>query len=311
MESCEKSGKRESGRESHKAQECLLVKTAPEISLKSAPVRKQFMARLLSNLRTAMKNKRVSAQRIGLDGGRIFIYGKNLKALEKIVLNTFGIHSVATAWFAECRTLPEITEFASAYAKKKFRKGTFAVRANRAAVAGFTSRDLEVAIGSAILSAVRGTKVNLTKPEQTLYIEVRRKGTFCYVEETKALGGLPVGVEGSVAFFFEGSENDAVAALLLMKRGCNIAPVGNKAVALKQIRMLEKFNSFREFEILEEKNLPAIIGRNEVLALGCADAKPDFSAIAEHDSRYSLPVLRPLLLYPPEMFQEKLKLLQR
>lgn len=80
-------------------------------------------------------------------------------------------------------------------------------------------------------------KVNLDKPELEIFIEIIKNKAYIYTNKTKHLGlqGLPVGTAGSIYLDYKQQETGAVAAYLLMKRGCNI-------ILPKPIKLLDKFN---------------------------------------------------------------------
>src|SRR5690606_33970450 len=93
----------------------------------------------------------------------------------------------------------------------------FAVRARRTGTHDFSSKDIEVALGAALLPHSRG--VDLSRPETTAYIEVRDAHAFLFADRVTGAGGLPVGVEGRALALISGGYDSAVAAWLMLKRG--------------------------------------------------------------------------------------------
>lgn len=283
---------------------CLLVKTASEISLKSNYVEKYFLKKLRNNLYFAFRQKKVSASIRALRG-RLIIDGKEQKKAAEIILKTFGVHSFA---FAECFSAPSLSHIVDcsvAMAKKSFRHcKSFAVRARRNGKHAFSSHDLNVAIGAAIQKEFPGLNVNLDAPQKELFIEVYDNEFFLYSQEQVCARGLPLGVEGNVAFFFSGKKQDLLAAWLLMKRGCNIYPILKNSNSVVRLKKLAPWNAWRDFKISTEKDLSSLIVERDILALATGDEKADSVSLGSYkafDEKFELPVLRPLLLFPKKM----------
>lgn len=65
-------------------------------------------------------------------------------------------------------------------------------------------------------------KVDLEKPEKTVYIEVTEDGFYLFFDKIAGLGGLPTGSSGKVLSLLSGGIDSPVASWLMMKRGCNV-----------------------------------------------------------------------------------------
>jgi adenylyl- and sulfurtransferase ThiI len=291
-------------------QECLLVKTASEISLKGSFVRRFFTKKLVESIRFALKKNGVPCNSIARGGGRLYVFCPNREKAQKILSRLPGIHAVALAEHFSPAEYSAIEKHALAFAEKTLKKGnSFALDVSTSGNSRLSSHALEHELGAAVQKRISGLKVKLKSPEKEIFIEVREKDFFIYSAETSGLGGLPLGAEGSAGFFFRGRKEELAAALLLMKRGCNIFPiVGKKSKALeKHVEKLVPFNAGREFALTEEKGLPSLIKARNLKALATADSKTDEKSLASYsafDSRQNLVVLRPLLLYPKERKKE-------
>lgn len=292
------------------AEDCLLVKTASEISLKSPFVRRHFTKKLVQSIKFALKRNKVSFSSIARGGGRLYVFCQNSKKAQKILLTVSGIHATALAKHFTKANYAEIEKQAIAFAKGFLKKGdTFALDASVSPGAGFSGTDLEFRLGAAIQKEISGLKVKLKQPEKEICIEITKKDFFFYSAEQKCLGGLPLGAEGSTAFFFEGKKDELPAAFLLMHRGCNIFPIVKKKSAKleKFLQKLVPFNDYRQFALTEEKLLPELIQARGIKALATADSKVDAKSLAAYsafDKNQGLVVLRPLLLYPMEKKKE-------
>ncbi len=65
-------------------------------------------------------------------------------------------------------------------------------------------------------------KVDLTKPDLTIYVEVAEKNAFIYAEKIQGIGGLPVGTSSKAVCLLSGGIDSPVAAYSMMRRGCKI-----------------------------------------------------------------------------------------
>lgn len=287
-------------------QECLLIKTASEIALKSNFVRRFFTKKLVQSIKFALKRNNIAFKAIVRGGGRLYVFCENPKTSQKILSRISGIHAIAFALHFDGAEYPEIEGKTTAFAKKFLKKGeTFALDINAASNPKFSSKDLENRLGAAIQKAIAGLKVKLKNPEKEIFIEVRKRDFFIYTEQVLGLGGLPLGVEGNVAMLFSGKSEELVAAFLLMHRGCNVFPVVKKKTpALKRhVESLVPLNDYRKFVLTEEKDLPALVEERKLQAIATADSKTDEKSLGNYkkfDEERNLVVLRPLLLYPKE-----------
>ncbi|PYM62301.1 MAG: tRNA 4-thiouridine(8) synthase ThiI [Candidatus Rokuibacteriota bacterium] len=66
------------------------------------------------------------------------------------------------------------------------------------------------------------TRVNLTEPALTVYVELLPSEALVAVDRAPGPGGLPVGVSGRVVAMLSGGIDSPVAARRLQKRGCDV-----------------------------------------------------------------------------------------
>ena len=294
-------------------QECLLIKTASEIALKSNFVRRFFTKKLVQSIKFALKRNNIPFTAITRGGGRLYVFCSNCKKAQKVLSTVSGIHATAIAKHFRPAEYGEIEEQTVAFAKKFLKKGSeFALDA-RSAGNNLSASDLEQKVGAAVMEAIPNLKVRLKNPEKEIFIEVSKKDFFIYTEQAKGLGGLPLGVEGAVAMLFEGKKDELTAAFLLMHRGCNIFPVVKKQSAKLEshIAKLVPFNDYRQFALTGEKDLPTLLEERKIKAIATADSKTDAKSLAGYkkfNKSQNLVVLRPLLLFPSEKRKELEKL---
>jgi len=286
----------------------LLVKTASEISLKSEHVMRFFMRKLAENIKTALKNSGAEYGRIEMGRGRLFLFAplQDLQKIAEVLPKIFGLHAFALAEIYENAEMGNIKNAAVEYAKPLLCNAeSFALRVSRSGAHKFSSHDVAVQCGAAIQSAIPNLRVDLKNPEKEIFIEIINKKFYLYDAEQACSGGLPLGVEGAVAALFSGNENDALAAWLVMKRGCRIFPIAEKESAKIKgaVNSLIPWNSLREFKISRENELKGLVAEYNLQAVVSADESPKEASIAE------LPALYPLAFFPKQMRKEFEKLI--
>jgi adenylyl- and sulfurtransferase ThiI len=285
-------------------QDCLLVKTASEIALKSEFVRHFFVKKLVQNMKFALKKNGIAFRAIERGGGRLYVFCESPKKAQMVLSRVSGIHATAIAQRFRPVGYALLESQTLSLAKGFLKKGdSFALDVRVVNSNAFSAKDLENRLGAVVMKGIPGLKVNLSNPEKEIFLEVGTKGFFVFSSESRCLGGLPLGAEGSVAMFFSGKKEELAAAFLLIHRGCSIFPVVKKKSASleKHISRLVPFNNCRKFVSTEEKDLPALIERRNIKAIATADSRLDEKSLAAYekfDALQSLVVLRPLLLYP-------------
>jgi thiamine biosynthesis protein ThiI len=134
----------------------------------------------------------------------------------------FGVVSTSVAVKLKA-DLGEILEKGVAYAKQRIAPGdSFAVRARRVGEHDYTSIELARQLGAGIRRAT-GARVDLTKPEVEIHVEVRNRDAYIYDEVIQGVGGLPLGTQGKALALISGGIDSPVAAWMIMRRGVDIA----------------------------------------------------------------------------------------
>lgn len=230
-----------------------------EIALKSPPVRKIWERQLLANIEEVLPH--CQARR---EYGRIWLTGEvEPAALARI----FGIVS-----FSPCRTcdLEDLKETLLDYVADVFpgTPGTFGLRVHRVGRHGFTSPECAARLGKAILQQHPHLSVDLTHPDAWFHIEIRERCGYLFDRIIPGAGGIPLGVEGTLILLFSGGIDSAVAAWLMMKRGCRILPVfidmppylesRVRERALAVLGVLRKYQPDIDLQIIEETFVPRI-----------------------------------------------------
>ncbi|MGQ9788785.1 MAG: tRNA sulfurtransferase [Candidatus Hadarchaeaceae archaeon] len=193
-----------------------------ELALKSEPVRKRFEKTLINSIKRSLRE---IPHKIRNERGRIFVDTTAMAKTIKIISRIPGITSISPAVMTTAE-IDAIKDKVTSIAKKILKPNmSFAVRTTRIGKHSFSSKDINVAIGSHILSLKKDVKVDLTHPDVVISIEVRGKDAYIFSETIEGIGGLPVGTQGRVVAVLSGNKRDAVAAFVILKRGCMITPL--------------------------------------------------------------------------------------
>ena len=192
-----------------------------EVFLKSERVKRRFVSTMAENIALALEAQGL-AHRIETPRGRIIIYGDDPARIAAAAARVFGVVSASVCTV----TKPEIgviTAAALERAERRLRPGmSFAVRARRSGVPGFSSQELAAAVGSAILERVDGARVDLTRPDYEVNVEAKEFGGLVYDDKIPGPGGLPYGTQGEVVSLLSAGIDSPVASWLMMRRGCRM-----------------------------------------------------------------------------------------
>jgi thiamine biosynthesis protein ThiI len=188
-----------------------------EIFLKSDPVRRQWERVLMDNIREVMPGVTIRSER-----GRIWLLGDVKPDLLK---NIFGIVSFSEVEHVSRNETIEdaLLDYCRGHGLSEVK--TFALRIKRVGNHDFSSNDKAIEFGNLIRKEFPRIKVNLAAPEKEIHVEIRKDECYLYDNVTKAVGGLPIGVEGTLVALVSGGIDSPVAAWMMMKRGCRIIPL--------------------------------------------------------------------------------------
>ncbi|OYT64321.1 tRNA 4-thiouridine(8) synthase ThiI [Methanosarcinales archaeon ex4484_138] len=194
-----------------------------EIALKSQYVRNRYERTLINNLRMLLDKSGARYTGITRERGRIFVHTMDERVIG-LMPRVFGVVSVSPALTTSSR-LVDVSGLAARLASAFIGDGeSFAIRSRRAGSHSFTSRDVAVQCGDAILEEMRerGVYVDLTSPDHEIHVEVREGSAYLYTKIVQGTGGLPLGTQGKMIALLSGGIDSPVAAWLMMKRGCRI-----------------------------------------------------------------------------------------
>lgn len=220
----------------------LLLVRYGELALKSAPVRREFERALQRNILEHFAAGGLAC-RLRSDHGHLYVEADDAEPALRVLTRVFGVTSVSRV--VEVPTdRAAISAALLELAAPVLREGsTVAVRARRTGQHPFTSQELAAALGSDLLDryAALHLKVDLGHPQVELFVEVRDRRTYLYLDRLSGPGGLPLGVAGQVAALVDGPRG-ALGAYLLMKRGCRCAVLPTPAGRPLAEQVLRRFD---------------------------------------------------------------------
>lgn len=191
-----------------------------EIGTKSPRVRKRFISALERNISQLFLKKDLDCF-IEKTMSRLYVYPEDMEKAKVILSSVFGIVSFSPGQIHDISAKESIIKISSGYAEKVMSNNvSFAVRTKRIGSHSYSSQEINIEAGSAIMDSdmFAGVRVDLTSPDITIHIEIRQNKTYIYHRVVEGLGGLPYGVSGSSVFAL-GNRDSIVGAYLMMKRG--------------------------------------------------------------------------------------------
>ena len=183
-----------------------------------------FEQRIVHHLRSALKE--IKSVQVDALPGRIrvsFSEERSWKHIQGTLSRTFGVTNFSFARSTPLSfTSPDLTPLKEAIQKDIPSNSfdTFRIVTKRAEKRfPMTSMDIDREIGTHICEQT-GKRVNLTKPDLTVFIEVLKEEAYYAFNKEKGPGGLPVGTGGKVLCLISGGIDSPVASYRMIKRGC-------------------------------------------------------------------------------------------
>lgn len=202
----------------------IIIVRCGEIALKG--MNKPYFERMLvERIRKHLDKKGIKNIEIIRNEGLIFLYADKSydeNMLLKEISKVFGVASISPA-LKTTKELDDIGKLATEYMLKRVEKDgvkTFKIKAKRADKNfPITSPEIGRIIGAKVLVGAKVLKVDVHNPDVTLYVDVRKDGTYIYEEKIKGFGGLPLGTNGKGMILLSGGIDSPVAAWMMAKRG--------------------------------------------------------------------------------------------
>ncbi|MEM4389063.1 MAG: THUMP domain-containing protein [Candidatus Micrarchaeia archaeon] len=304
----------------------MLLAKYSEPLLKSKEVRLRLERMLTERVKAALAG--MQGVRVEKEGGVLRIACENEEEAARRLQRVFGLASIAL-----CAEIPADLDAMAEAGVRAARgwRGSFAVRAKRTGEHPFTSEDVARVVGKAIVDAT-GLRVDLEKPDNELFIEVRGERAFMAKKFFDGARGLPLGSQGSMVALLKGSES-ALAAWMIMRRGCAMHAVHaregeqSEAEATEVAKVLRAWHVGKKMSMLvvDAPSLEGLSAGEKRVALGRFLARVAseiarkkrasgivsgertrlddnaLRAIASIDSASAFPIHRPLLFLKEEV----------
>ena len=200
-----------------------IVKLFPEITIKSAPVRKRFIKQLRKNIRKTLKQV---DEQIDVTSNWDYIevtVSQNDSILIEEVSDRLSHIPGVCYWLQVADYLlvdmDDILEKTVAAHKEELAGKTFCVRCQRSGQHEFRSVDIERYIGGGLNQQTAAAGVSLSNPEITVRIEIKKDRYFLVQKRGDGLGGYPLGTQEPVLSLISGGFDSTVSSFLTMKRG--------------------------------------------------------------------------------------------
>jgi len=222
-----------------------------EIAIKGKN-RPAFVGLLEKNLRRALKG--LALDKIEHPAGRLWLRAQEGQHLGQEAISrlryVFGVSSFSPAVRTPLE-LETIKELAWQMVRDRSYQ-SFRVSARRAYKSlPYPSQDVNREVGSYLFER-KPVKIQMVGAELEVFIEMVPGAAYVYVDKIPGLGGLPVGMSGTVGCLLSGGIDSPVAALRMLKRGCRVVlihfsgqPVQNKASVEKATDLAELLARFQ------------------------------------------------------------------
>ena len=277
----------------------LIIIRYGEIALKGKEIRKRFVDTLISNIKNAFKTKNLDSKIIK-EWGRIYIFTNEFNKSIDILKKIFGIISISPAYKTKS-DLNLISNLVLDICKDKLKENiTFAIRTNRSGQHDFSSQDVSIKIGDDVVNNTNA-KVNLSKPDFTIFIEIRDDNAYIFTEKIYCTGGLPLGTQGNILSLID-STISILASWYLMKRGCSLTFVVTQKtneVILKEF-LINWYVKSDIITIKKDNELFDIINKNNFNAMVAGYTLADnppliIKKIKKLKKSINLPIFNPLI----------------
>lgn len=201
-----------------------IIKLFPEITIKSQSVRLRFIKILTSNIRNILKNcdESVAVVRhwdhIEVRAGDELHCPLVADALTRIP----GIHHILAVEERPWQNMHDIYLQTLAMYRDRLVSKSFCVRVKRRGSHDFTSQDVERYVGGGLNQNVDNTRVKLTHPDETVFLEIDNDRLLLITERFEGLSGFPIGTQEDVLSLISGGFDSGVSSYMLLRRGCRV-----------------------------------------------------------------------------------------
>ncbi len=202
-----------------------IIKLFPEITIKSAPVRKQLVRQLRRNIRTVCRSVDETLEVVGkwdmVEVETSVTDPADIASIADKLTCIPGIHQALEVVEYPLESLDEMLAIVKPQYVERLAGKTFCVRVKRNGSHPFNSGDVERFIGGELNMASEAAGVKLKNPDIKVEIEIKHDRWFLVTDRHIGLGGYPLGTQDPVLSLISGGFDSTVSSFLTMKRGLN------------------------------------------------------------------------------------------
>ena len=186
--------------------------------------RKQFVSKLLANIKHALKNYEKLTYRQTYERIYIEINGEDVDGIVASLKKVFGIASFSlTRKIPFPYTIEDIVNVC--FEEANYEKGTFKVIARRNDKSfPYISDQINRMVASKILKETEH-KVDVHNPDFKIFIEVFSDAAYITCNKIQGAKGYPTGINGKTLLLLSGGIDSPVSGYLMMKRGIELEAI--------------------------------------------------------------------------------------
>lgn len=215
-----------------------------EVILKGAN-RSDFEAKMLKQLR--QRARRVGNYKVFYSQSTVYIEPLDDEAIDNIdemvyqAKHVFGFVGVSRAFACEKNMDTILDVVRNELAPRLYGYKTFKAEAKRSDKKfPMTSPDISAEVGGAVLSSVKGIKVDVKNPEVVVRVEIRENEAYVHAGQEKGAGGIPYGSSGRGLLLLSGGIDSPVAGFMMAKRGVQLEAIHFESFPYTSERAKEK-----------------------------------------------------------------------
>ncbi|MGC7589882.1 tRNA uracil 4-sulfurtransferase ThiI [Bisgaard Taxon 46] len=201
-----------------------IIKLFPEIMIKSESVRKRFVKILTGNIRNIL-NKYDDSVAVVRHWDYIEVRSKNEENrphLIELLQRIPGIHHFLEVDEKPFETMHDIFEQTLQDVGSSLENKTFCVRVRRKGKHEFNSLDVERYVGGGLNQHIASAKVQLSKPDVTVRIDIENDKMMLVKARHQGIGGYPIGTQEDVLSLISGGFDSGVSSYMLIRRGSRV-----------------------------------------------------------------------------------------
>ncbi|HHE3606046.1 TPA: tRNA uracil 4-sulfurtransferase ThiI [Pasteurella multocida] len=201
-----------------------VIKLFPEIMIKSESVRKRFVKILTGNIRNIL-TKHDETIAVVRHWDYIEVRSKkeeNRPHLIELLGRIPGIHHFLEVDEKPFTTIHDIFEQTLQDIGTSLENKTFCVRVRRKGKHTFNSLDVERYVGGGLNQHIPSAKVQLSKPDVTVRIDIENDNMMLIKARHVGIGGYPIGTQEDVLSLISGGFDSGVSSYMLIRRGSRV-----------------------------------------------------------------------------------------